>query len=108
MVRYGPKVLWGKTRRASTCPESNGRPNTPQPRTYSWPGHGGGPLPSGIAAVRAARLRISSSVAEGGSAVADPLPHRDGALDLGPGDQGRGIDLPRVQADRAHEVAATG
>src|SRR5205807_2889044 len=35
LLRYGEKSFSGKTRSASTCPESNGSANTPQPRTYS-------------------------------------------------------------------------
>src|SRR5680860_44620 len=40
--------------------------------------------------------------------VADPGPHRDGALHLGPVDQGGFVELLCVEADRTHVVAATG
>jgi hypothetical protein len=37
----------GKTRSASTCPGSDGSPNTPQPLTFSCRGQGGSPRRAG-------------------------------------------------------------
>ena len=47
-VLYCEKSFSGKTRSSSTCPESNGSPNTLEPLTYSWPGHGGSPRRTGV------------------------------------------------------------
>src|SRR5690349_1762485 len=50
-----------------------------------------------------------ASVAERDSRViADPLPHRYGATDLGVADQVAFVKLPGVEADRAHQVPAAG
>src|SRR5680860_954182 len=40
--------------------------------------------------------------------VADPVPHRDGALHLGPADQTALVEFLGVEADRTHVVAAAG
>src|SRR5690349_20525895 len=111
--RYAPNVPSVKTRSASTCPESNGRPKMLQPRAYSTPSHGA-PLSFGAdtAAVRVRRSTIDvscRSVALGcGRLVADPLPHRDGAVELSTGDQVSPVEPTGVETDRAHEVANTG
>src|SRR5690349_3033497 len=105
-VRYGEKSFSGKTRSASTWPESNGSPNTPQPLTYSWCGQGGLPCSSGRSVKRVARsstLMFLGLVAEGGGAVADPLPELHRPAELGVGDQAGVVELLGVEADWAHQ-----
>src|SRR5205823_4441113 len=64
-----------------------------------------------VAASSSALLASDSglSVAEGdGALVADPLPHRNGALDLGAGDEEVSVELLGVEANGADVVAAAG
>jgi phosphatidylglycerophosphate synthase len=57
----------------------------------------------------ARRARVQPSTAERrGARVPDPVRHRHGAVELPARDEVVGLELPGVQADRAHEVLPAG